>query len=351
MNHPLTLAIIGTCPKELRRVVRTSKFADFQRICGELEAHSYLAGHAACHATMNGFERVLFAAATPDSEPALTQALRDLVQQGPFDALVVPGLVDLDLQLAICEEFEGLAPQFVARILFDAPQKMPVEDVVTHQARMPDFAHIVMPWVMTHSPGRRVEECLPPSTVAAALCCYITQNLRGVHRLSDTWSVEDAAYCAQHGVCGLYTFGRRSQIGLYKQSHTASGDVLHAQEDIVSMPLERLGPLTQGPHAEPMPFSQHESAVEAQLMAQIDARCAGVLQSYSANNSALWQALRRSAESVLRVAKEEGKILHYVVRCDEETASWGTPTSPVMEILLSFPQRVSQLHICTSKLG
>lgn len=89
-----------------------------------------------------------------------------------------------------------------------------------------------------------------------------------------------------------------------------------------------------------------EQDIENALLAEIEDKTAPLLAQYP-NNRSLWKALERTATAVLRTAKERNLILNYHVRCDEETASWGTPTSPVVEILLRFPRRVQHFQLQT----
>ncbi|MFA5624195.1 MAG: hypothetical protein WC966_03925 [Bradymonadales bacterium] len=349
--QPRCLAIIGDCPKDVKRTVRVSSFSQFQRICGELESDSYLAGHAACHATMNGFDRVLFSKADIASLEAVLVSLRELVAQGSFDILVIPGLVDFEAQARVCDELSALEPQFYFRLLLDLPQDVGFEDAIERQSKAALWLKYVMPWVLTHSPGRRSEEWLPASAVAGALIARLRESLRGVHALAD-WSREDAAYLAEHGVAALYVFGQRAMVGLYPENVAkapARANIAHVEASI-SMPVERIRPMNLADMATDELSALSEAEVEVELLSAIDKRCAEIMKQYPRNDKSLWQALRRSAEAVLRPAKEKATIKRYFVRCDEETASWGTPTSPVMEILLEFPKRVSQVQIKTRRI-
>lgn len=91
-------------------------------------------------------------------------------------------------------------------------------------------------------------------------------------------------------------------------------------------------------------ISAYEKGIQDALLAIIKERCDDLIAEYP-NGPGLWKSLERTATAVLKDAKDRNLILQYRVRCDAETASWGTPTAPVVEILLKFPRRVQQIQL------
>lgn len=341
------LAIIGSCPLVPRTVVRVSRFADFQNICGELEAHNYRAGHAACHATMNGFDRVIFSYAKSNDMASLKDAIDRLKNHTPFDILIFPDCTELTMHREMADYVTEAAFDFPFKLLFDAPRNVDIDALVDAQKGLPHFAHYAYPWVNTHTPGRRSQEFLPASCVAGSLVIRLALQLRGVHDL-DYWPLQDAEYLAENRIIPLYPSGKMHKVGLYAPA-IVPAQPLDPLENILHMPLEKIT-TTQGDEGIAQERHQTDNATERELMAAIDKRCAEVMAHGPVNNASLWNTLRRCAESVLRPAYEQGKIKRYVVRCDAETAEWGTPDAPVLEILLEFPKRVSQIHVQTTKI-
>ena len=90
-------------------------------------------------------------------------------------------------------------------------------------------------------------------------------------------------------------------------------------------------------------------AVEAgELLAALETRCAEVIHTHPKNDANLWAALARTVTAELIHARDKGYIRKYHVRCDAETASWGTPETPVVEILIDFPKRVREVKFNVS---
>ena len=90
-------------------------------------------------------------------------------------------------------------------------------------------------------------------------------------------------------------------------------------------------------------IAAYKAMILEALKEALEDRTQDVLMQHTTNNPMLWSALTRTATALLMDAKTRGLIESYKVRCDEETASWGTPESPVVEILIKFPIRVSNI--------
>ena len=125
----MILAIIQTLPNHPRHVVRTDSFAKFQNICGMLEQTNSLAAHAACHATMNGISRTLAKDADISDKASIEQSIDALFDVGPFDALVLPGLTDFEIQKATCECCQNHVSDFEFRLFLDPPKSCAVAEI------------------------------------------------------------------------------------------------------------------------------------------------------------------------------------------------------------------------------
>lgn len=343
----MILAIIQTLPLHPAHVVRTDTFAKFQRFCGQLEQQSYFAGHAACHATMNGIERTLAADADISDMCAIQKAADALFEAGPWDALVLPGLTDLDLQKAVCDICQPHLDAFDFRLFLDPPPLSDVATILRHQQSLPRFATYAWPWVSTVTPGRRSAERLPPSCLIAPLALGTAQYLRGVHDLEP--SPDHAVTLHEKGVEVMVNtcVQRRtvvSRLAPQVPSPKPSEDLINTFVEIADPNAVRLTDPVQSK------MERDEAAIEAMLLDTINQRCDAILRQGPLNNAGLWNALKRTATSVLMDAKSRGLITQYHVRCDEETASWGTPTAPVVEILIGFPKRVKQLNFMARRM-
>lgn len=344
----MILAIIQSIPTHPHRVIRTDTFAKFQHLCGMIEQTSYLAAHAACHATMNGFERTLVVDADMTNAESLANAAEKLFAEGPFDALVAPGLIDTTMQKAVCDVCANHVGNFAFRVFLDPERRANAEAIVKAQQALPRFATFAWPWVSTLTPGRRAAEFLPPSCLIAALALGVTDHLRGVHDL-DAVSPADLDDLAENGVelMAQKTMNRRPVIGRYGKAIKKS----EPKHEFMNTFVEVENPKPRTPSDDPIQdkIDRDEAAVEAMLLAQIDAKCDEVLRLRPLNNPMLWSTLTRCATSVLRDAKSRGQITDFHVRCDEETASWGTPTTPVVEVIISFAKRVKQLKLVSHR--
>lgn len=343
----MILALAQRLPTQPRRVIRTSAFADFQHLCGLLERESYRAGHAACHASMNGFSRVLAANADIEDQNSVKAALHALFEAGPFDALAfcAPLKADtLELVLDICAQ---KANDFDFLLFLDPERGEAVEDIIENQKALPTFARYAYPWVKTLSPGRRSYECLPPSCFAPALCLGLSHKLKGVHEL-DELSPNDAADLADAGIAVMHSPDLRTGIILLQDSKKQADEILDTKENFSTPFMAGLSNrLEDGMDM----LDPSESAIQARLLEAIDQKCADVLRQSTTNGPLLWSSLKRSAISVLRDAQSRGSLKAYHVRCDEETASWGDENSPVIEILLSFEKRVKELRFSVGRIN
>ena len=367
----MILAIIQNIPTHPKRIIRTDSFAKFQHLCGMIEQTSYLAAHASCHATMNGASRTLAGDADITDIHSIQNALELVFREGPFHALVIPGLTDFNLQTQACAYCQMHSGEFQFRLFLDPPRGTSAEKIVEMQKALPSFASFAWPWVSTITPGRRSAEWLPPSSLIAPLALSKTQNLRGVHEL-DGFSTDDAAYLNENGVEVMrnMTVNRRQVIGRMPPvaqgtpsmarrelnipdpcvPHTlglsnnmrARLDVYVAEPTLPSILADTLNPTAPQQDSE-------QAAIEARILEEVDARCADVLKHRPRNDAMLWSTLQRTAIAVLNQAQAKGWIKHYKVRCDEETAEWGSPTEPVVEILLEFPKRVKQIKLAVER--
>lgn len=333
----MKLAIIQSLPSCPEHVIRTDSFAKFQDLCGLIEQSSYLAAHAACHASMNGMSRILAVHAPISQLDGLITALDSIFKAGPWDALVIPGLTDFIFQKEIAAHCLKFSDHFDFKLFLDPPKSATPAEIVDHQKSLPRFACFAWPWISTVTHGRRSPEWLPPSCVIAPLALGCTDHLRGVHEL-DKISSSDAHILRNHDVEVLVnkTIQRRPVIGLFP--HESSHSTQPLKSDFVEIPL---------PNTEPS-FSDEnavaQNAFEIEITQKLHQRCDELIQMYPKNDASLWSALERTAISILSDAKMRGQILKYHVRCDEETASWGTKEAPVVEVLIEYPKRVKEIH-------
>ena len=360
----MILAIIQAIPTHSRRVIRTDSFAKFQHLCGMIEQTSYLAAHAACHATMNGASRTLVADADITMHESVLSALRCIFAEGPFHALVIPGLTDWTLQKDVCRFCQEHSGDFHFKLFLDPERGLAPEIIVERQEELPSFGYFAWPWVSTVTPGRRSSEWLPPSALIAPLALSKAQYLKGVHDL-DCVLPDDAAFLNAHHVEVMHNIvvNRRTVIGRmppvargvkcadtlcnslpdpcaphHSHSMRARVDVYVAEPGLHGIMADTASPM-------PIEIDDEQAAIEAQILETIDARCAEVLKQRPRNDAMLWGTLQRTAIAVLSQAQAKGWVKRYKVRCDAETAEWGSPTEPVVEILLEFPKRVKQIKL------
>lgn len=331
----MILAIIQTIPTHPSHVVRTDSFAKFQQICGMIEQTDYLAAHASCHATMNGIERTLACDANILDKDSLLHALNAIFEAGPFDALVIPGLTDFELQKYICSICQTHASDFKFTVFLDAERHEGIENIISHQETVPRFARYAWPWVSTVTPGRRSAIWLPASCLIAPLALGKTKHLRGVHDLAGM-RPDDIARLAEHDVELLInkTEQRRPVIGRYQTETPAVRPVKQAFVEV---------PGVFAKNDEEIPKDPNETVFENDLAEELHRRCDELIKQYAVNGPQLWSALQRTAFAVLNEAKSRGNIINFHVRCDEETASWGTPEKPVVEVLIEYPKRVKEI--------
>lgn len=363
----MILAIIQSIPTHPRRVIRTDSFAKFQHLCGMIEQSSYLAAHAACHATMNGVSRTLAADADISDIASMERALELVFSEGPFQALVIPGLTDFELQIQICAFCQTKSNDFPFRLYLDSERGTSPDLMIERQKQLPTFACFAWPWVSTVTPGRRSAEWLPPSSLIAPLALSKAQYLRGVHEL-DNLSPDDAAFLNENGIEVMHTMtvNRRSVIGRLAPVFTGTPSLirqnanmpepcvpqtmgltnhLRARMDVYVAEPHLPGILADTVNPDVTQSDPEQAAIEARILEEVDARCADVLKHRPRNDAMLWGTLQRTAIAVLSQAQSRGWIKQFKVRCDEETAEWGSPTEPVVEILLEFPKRVKQVKL------
>ena len=330
----MILAIIQRLPTHPKRVIRTGKFSDFQQLCGNFEAESYLAAHAACHATMNGMDRTVAADADITNRESLKSAIKMIFENGPFDALVIPGLTDFAMQQFVCHECQECAGAFSFVLFLDPERHATAESIVAQQELLPRFAKYAFPWVSTVTPCRRSAEWLPASCVIAPLALNTARYLRGVHELA-TLNANDMVTLANKDVEVLMNKreDRRPVIGRYAETKLTP----MAPQAFVEVP---------GVFRDPEPQTEtdaQEKAAEDSISRELELRCQEMIRQYVTNGPNLWSALERTSMSVLNEARSRGLIKNFHVRCDAETASWGTEDKPVVEVLIEYPKRVKEI--------
>lgn len=325
----MNLGIVQSLPNAPAHVVRTDSFSKFQAICGLIERDDYLAAHAACHATMNGIDRTTAVHADPSQLSSVVEAVERLLGAAEdLDAIVLPGICDTQIQDDVCSICAKASAGRDMVVLLDPEERASIEEIVARQKCLPRFATLTWPRIQTVTPGRRSADKLPASCLAAPLVLGCAPYLRGVHDMPDI-SLDAAQTLAHSGVAVLVgkVVGRRRVVALYGSSGSLRTET---------------APKVDAPDVQV--FADEESAFEAQLQATLQDACATCLAAHPTNNRDLWGALARCATAVLMRAKSRGQIVDYHVRCDEETASWGTPDAPVVEIILKYPKRVRSIR-------
>ncbi len=342
----MILAIVQTLPKHPQRLVRVDSFASFQSLCGMIEDTSYLAAHAACHGKMNGISRILAADADIADLSSVRHALDLVFNGGPFDALVIPGLTDAAQQLEICAMCQPHCLDFDFRLFLDPPQRTETAKITKLQAMLPRFASYCWPYVSTVTPGRRSAEWIPPSCLIAPLALGTATHLRGVHDLP-SMSPDDIALLNENHVEIMVNRrqGPRTVVAALVPPSHAAPQPTNAFTEVQGIPVHDDEPQT----SVDAQIEAKESAIEAQILAEVEMHARDLYKQYVKNDAMLWSALTRSATAVLMQARSTGLIKSYKVRCDAETASWGTPDTPVVEILLEFPKRVKQARFSVER--
>lgn len=341
----MRLGIIQSLPLHPGRVARTESFSKFQSICGMLEREDYLAAHAACHATMNGMSGTLAADADIGDAEAVLRAAGQILDADDIDALVIPGLVDAGIQARVCE-FLARGAAFGGTVFFDAPREAGVGDVVARQRCLPRFATMAYPYVLTVTPGRREGRWLPPSCVVSPLALGAAEYLRGVHELAPV-SEGDRGILEDAGVALLCdgVVGRRRLVVLRSKKWQLAQSPEEAPRANVFLDVRQPGKKAENPES----MRGEDEACKLAILSQIEARAAETVRNYPRNDKTLWEALKRSVRAVLMHARDRREIVNFHVRCDEETASWGTPEAPVVEVILEFPKRVQAVRIDLKK--
>ncbi|MBQ9395837.1 MAG: hypothetical protein IJU23_10050 [Proteobacteria bacterium] len=281
-------------------------------------------------------DRTLAADADMTNEESLKSAISLIFENGPFDALVLPGLTNFALQQFVCSECQKLAGAFPFVIFLDPERNADAETIISQQKLLPRFAKYVFPWVSTVTPCRRSAEWLPASCVIAPLALGTARFLRGVHELA-TLNPNDMAALADNDVEILMNKreDRRPVIGRYAETRLKPS----APQAFVEVP---------GVFRDPAPQStgetdEKEKAAEDQIARELELRCQEMIRQYVTNGPNLWNALERTSISVLTEARSRGLIKNFHVRCDAETASWGTEDKPVVEVLIEYPKRVKEI--------
>ncbi len=307
------LGVIGVAPRALAGPVRVRKFGDFQRLVAPVEAGPYLAADAVCHALMNGVEVVTFAPVPSlDERGALVAAAERLAREG-VDAIVAPGLVDVE---AARKLWEAVAGDEVV-LWVDAPDGADVAAVLAHRERLGPGPRVAWPWVPTVTPGLRAQRRLPATCLVAALGLGVTGALRGVHEPPATPSAEALASLEAAGCDVLVARGRRRQIALVRPVRSrARGESGTAGDPVERLLEAALAPLVMG----------------------------------ATNGPALWRSLERAGRVALEPLVRAGVYSRAWVRCDADTNADGG-RDPVVEVRLTAPDRVREVVLRVSPGG
>ncbi|MBN1944494.1 MAG: hypothetical protein JW797_02405 [Bradymonadales bacterium] len=341
-----TLGVIGRSPLGFSGTFRTGRLEHFQKQVGPIEsceAAQYLAGHAVCHALMNGIGRVAFVSLSDPSElAAIEGAVARLLESGPVDLVVIPGLVEVEPARAVVRTFQqwvdrqtalaaepasdletGTAPidlyadEIPLTLWLDAPRGASPEEVLAHRRAVggdPRRVLVATPWVSTITPGRRAAESLPPSCLVGPLFLGTTLFLKGVHELPSppepTWQEK-----LRRTGCGLLVAeGWRRQVRL-------------AFPPPLRLPFARdlLQPTT----------------LETRIQRDLRVACEPALADYPLGPE-LYKTLVRQARGVLTAYRDRGEITRFGVRCDEET-NLDMKDGAAMEIWVQVPRRVREV--------
>jgi hypothetical protein len=335
------VGIVGPVLREVAGPRRFGRFADFQRHAGEMEAApvgGYRAGHAACHALMNGVSRVVLGPVEDDGRARpLAEAVARLMADQPVDILVVPGLVDPPLVRAVVEAFGdaavGHGPGPAGRLptlWLDAPDGSQADDVLEYRRSLGGDARrvrVVMPHVPTITPGRRQWERLPPSCLVAPLHLGTTPYLRGVHEADDFQDIEAARRLHRAG-CGLLV-----PVGVRRAVRLA-------------FPLPMPPPRSEDDRA---PDDEPTDPLVAELRPALADACAPLLDG-APNTPSLWKSLERTCASVLMAYVKSDAIAGFVVRCDPDTNE-GSPDNPVVEVILKRHRPVRDVVVRLTMAG
>jgi hypothetical protein len=306
---------------------------------GELESAppgEYLAAHAACHGFMNGVDRIAFFGprdldgngAGDEGDDIAHAAHRLLREGGPIDLLVAPGLLDPPACRALVRTFldwHESAPEAVAEtgapvmLWLDAPRGADVADAIAHREAVGgdrELVKLAVPWVETHTPGRRTFEPLPPSCLIAPLYLGTAATLKGAHTLERRLTYSEQEDLRQSGLGFLVSEGRRRRVRL----------------------------------AFPTPRPRRQSVAEVEptdLRSRIERALREVCEPLldgRRNGPALWKTIERQLRAVLVRYQQRGEITAFVCRCDEET-NQGLLDGVGVEVFVKVPTRVKELII------
>lgn len=327
---PLTLGLLGACPRQVQGPAAFDTFARFQHHLGELEAvaaGSYPVAHAACSAFMNGLPRVAFAGVVDLARPeAWAEAVTRLVDAWEPALVAAPGLVDPGLVRPLVAAFAARAARLQDReppvLWLDAPDRADAAAVLAHAAAVGadgEGVRVAAPWVPTLTPGRRQYERLPPTCLLAPLALGLATELKGVSEPEAPFPLDDLAHLEAAGAGILAAQGPRRLVG--------------GAFSLVRPKAPPMGPATNVPPG----FDDAASAIERELD-----DLSVTLQRQGLKGPSLWKSLVREGSTLLNGYKARGVIAGFVLRCDESTGS--TPEGhPVVEVGLAVPSRVEQV--------
>lgn len=321
-----TIAIIGSAPNGTTGPVRAASFKQFQELLGFLEQArpgGWPGAHAACHAFMNGVERVVFAgvksAADSQQHPQpWEEALASVMASEEPSLVVAPGASEA-VQEALATLMDKAWQQGARSVLLmDPSSRLRPEEVlpwwkVKNYASNPAVRGCWPP-VSTLTPGRRNYETLPASCLVGPLLLGTAAELKGLHETPGLPpDVQQNLVQAEFAV--LEPRGVRGHPGLLAQ---------------VPLPDNERPKLQDAPDATP-----------GRLQTRLQEAIADLLD--KPNSPGLWKTIERRATAVLVEMQERGEISGFHVRCDAETNEGSS--SPVVEVLLRQPQRVRELVV------
>ncbi len=285
----ITIGVVGHVPLRPAEPVRGGRFDRLQRILGSLEsapADAYPALHAACHALMNGIDRVVISSPRADEPAAWAAALHRLLAVDSYPVVVAPG---------------GPSESLIAEFCTVAHTKTSCLWVDDGASDVDGRWRAVAQGVPTCSPGRTRMERLPGSALVAPLHLARVSSLRGIHGRPDP--------------PGLLTMGASGRIGL-------------------SRPL----PWPGLPPAQPSGTGLLESRIAAALEA-----LAEPLVLTETVTSGLFRRLEREAGVVMERFRRAGELTDFRVRCDQATRQ--DAPGPVIEVSWSQPKRVQRVSL------
>jgi hypothetical protein len=331
------LGVVGAAPGGARGPLRADRFDRFQRVAGALEAAprgGWPAGHAVCHALLNGVPRVVYLAVAAATPAALAEAARRLVaDEGPLAALVAPGVADVAAARAVAAAVAAAAEERGGEpplVWLDAPDGADEAALLAHAGAVgADGARVrlVAPWVATLSPGRRQAERLPGACLVAPLGLGVAGALRGVHDLAPGLPPDAIRRLRAAGCDVLVAAGPRRQVAL------------------AGPPPRPWRPAPPGDGAPPDAAGAPPTArdLAGEVAAALETACTPLAVG-AAPTASLCRTLERQARTALEPLRRAGRVTAYALRCELERQPDGG-LAPVVEVGLRLPDRVREVVV------